>query len=204
MVLKKKSKRKSISKSKIISHPGNHHPSIPILLFVLVVGIVAALTIQYTNPSLLPFSASSSPTAKLQMANVSLIIDTPVVKNGDDVFAQIILDSPNQPVQAADFVLIFDPKVLSVTEIRTGTYFGKYPIKKIASGSIKLSGVALLKKTIPPPSGKGDVATIIFKTIAPTLRTTVAFDTMQTIVASNGKNILGVVTGASTTINPAE
>lgn len=181
------------------------HPSLPILLLVLLVGIIAALTIKVTQPSIFPAQKNSPPTTHPTSASVKFLTDKQVYTSGETVLVKIILDSPSQKVAASDFVILFDPQYLQPTEIIQGSYFGNYPIKKIETSTIRISGVALLKKnTITAPIGSGIVATVVFRALSPTLSTTVAFDQKNTVVASDGKNILENHTNATLTINPKD
>lgn len=204
MVVIKRVRRKKVPhRKKIQPAHSSARPSLPILFLVLVIGIIGALTIRFAHPSLIGLF-QKAPKSQPASATLSLIVDKQVLPEDTLFTATIILDSPNQPVQAGDFIVIFDPSYLTVLDVVPGTYFRSFPIKKWGESSVHISGVALLTKTsVKAPIGKADVGKIIFKTRAPTLSTSIAFDTAQTVVAANGKNILGDRTGVKLTIIPS-
>ncbi len=114
------------------------------------------------------------------------------IKKGDAFEVEISINSPSQGVEAADFVVKFDPGFLSVATVSAGNFFGAYPINQFESGSVKLSGVATLNNsTLNIPKGKGTVGTIFFTAEKSAVSTNIYFDKEKTIVANNGKNIAG-------------
>lgn len=125
-------------------------------------------------------------------ADLSLNTAKNEIKKGDAFEVEISINSPNQGVEAADFVVKFDPGFLSVATVSAGNFFGAYPINQFESGSVKLSGVATLKNaTLNIPKGRGTVGTIFFTAEKSTLSTNIYFDKFKTIVANNGENITG-------------
>ncbi len=128
-------------------------------------------------------------------AELSLNTSKKEIKKGDVLEVEISINSPSQGVEAADFVVKFDPDYLSVATVSAGNYFGAYPINQFENGSVKLSGVATLNKaTLNIPKGKGVVGTISFTAEKAALSTNIYFDKEKTIVANNGKNILDLNT----------
>jgi len=112
------------------------------------------------------------------------------IKAGETFTVDIYQQSPDG-VEAADFVVNFDPEFLAVDSLNEGNYFKNYPINKTEETFVKLSGVATLENnTVIVPKGKGIVGTIVFKAVKNTDSTSVSFDRTQTIVAYGGKNIL--------------
>ena len=105
------------------------------------------------------------------------------------------INSPNQGVEAADFVVSFDPDYLKVATISAGNYFGIYPVKQIEKDRVKISGIAnLVNDKFIIPIGRGTIGSIVFETLDATTSTQISFDREKTIVASGGKNILDQIT----------
>ncbi len=136
-------------------------------------------------------SSKLSPTPIPIPAELSLNTAKKEIKKGDSFEVEISINSLSQGVEAADFVVKFDPEILSVATVSAGNYFGAYPISQSEKGSVRLSGVATLNKaTLNIPKGKGTVGTISFTADSATDLTKIYFDREKTIVANNGKNIL--------------
>jgi hypothetical protein len=140
-------------------------------------------------------------------ASLELTTDLPTDEMGGKAevgatFSAILnIDSPNQGVEAADFVIRFDPSYLKVATVSAGNYFGLYPIKEISTDSAKISGIAnLVNNRFLIPKGKGVADSIVFETLEATESTKISFDREKTIVASNGKNILGEIKDLSVKI----
>ena len=167
---------------------------IAILIVCFAVGIAAPSAYQKLTYNVNP-TPTPSPAPIPIPATLSLSINQPSITAGATFSATINIDSPNQGIEAADFVLDFDPNYLSVATISAGNYFGLYPIKSISSDSAKISGLAnLVNNKFIIPIGKGSAGTIMFNALQATSSTAIRFDKVKTIVASGGKNILDVST----------
>lgn len=134
-------------------------------------------------------------------AVISLSSDLSDVKLGATFSATINISSPNQGVEAADFVVNFDPDFLKVATISSGNYFGIYPVKTAVKDKVKISGIAnLVNDRFIIPMGKGQIGTIVFETLSATDSAIISFDREKTIVASAGKNILDKITDLEVSI----
>lgn len=142
-----------------------------------------------------------SPTPIPLPAVISLSSDKTEVILGATFSATININSPNQGVEAADFVVNFDPKYLKVATISARNYFGLYPVKTAEKDRVKISGIAnLVNDKFIIPVGRGTIGSIVFNTLSATSSTQISFDREKTIVASGGKNILDKVTNLEITI----
>lgn len=160
-----------------------------IILVVLAGCLVIGLLLPFIYRTFL--SVKSGIKTNLKPVKLSLIMINKPVKSGETFTANIFLSSPDSGVEAADFVVKFDPNVLKGTNIATGNFFREYPIKETSTDSIKVSGIAtLVEDTFLIPKGEGSVATITFQTLKPAAKTVVSFDREKTIIASDGKNVL--------------
>lgn len=138
-------------------------------------------------------SPTSNPTSIPLPATLALTTDISDIKTNSTFSATISINSPNQGIEAADFLLHFDPNYLKVATLSTGKFFSLYPIKQTGEDFVKISGIAgLVNNRFLIPKGEGVVATIIFKTLEATNSTKIIFDRKMTIVASEGVNILDV------------
>lgn len=138
-----------------------------------------------------PAKVVPSPTPVPIPASVDLSTKLNTVTSGNTFTATINVNSPNQGVEAADFVVNFDPNYLKVATISSGNYFGIYPVKTTEDSVVRISGMAnLVKNKFIIPIGRGTVAAIQFETLSATNSTKITFDREKTIVASKGQNIL--------------
>lgn len=161
-----------------------------ILAFSFVFGLGGQIGFQkLTNkptPTPLPSPTEIPLPAYLELTSVEKTIEP-----GATFSATLNIDSPNQGVEAGDFVINFDPNYLNVATLSSGNYFGLYPIKNIGTESAKISGIAnLVNNRFIIPKGKGIIATFVFETLQASDSTKVKINTDKTIVASGGKNIL--------------
>lgn len=148
--------------------------------------LLFGFALSYSYVKLASKRATSKP------AILTLTADKKEVKIGEKFLVKIELDSKNQGVGAADFVLNFDPSYLQPIKLSEGNFFKTYPVKKVEENFIKISGMANLEgNTIMIPKGKGLVATIVFQAEKETKGAEIVFDKEKTVVASAGKNILG-------------
>lgn len=112
------------------------------------------------------------------------------LKPGEQFKVTMTLDSGNQEVAAADFVVLFDPKSVQVLGVTTGKYFSNYPINRTGENYIKISGVAGYNgKSLKLPKGRETVGEITFKALDKGTAT-ISVDQKKTIIATAGKNIL--------------
>ncbi|MCL4338279.1 cohesin domain-containing protein [Patescibacteria group bacterium] len=163
---------------------------ITLLVVSFVFGIAGPATYQKLTYNVAPTPTPSATPIPLP-AELWLTSNLSSTQLGATISAIINIDSPNQGVEAADFVLDFDPNYLSVATISSGNYFSLYPIKNISSDSAKISGLAnLINKKFIIPIGKGTIGTVTFNTLQSTSSTSIRIDKIKTIIASGGKNIL--------------
>lgn len=124
-------------------------------------------------------------------ATVNLSASSLTVTKAVPFTVTVTLDSGRAGVEAADFAVSYDPRLLQVETIADGSYFKTWPIKKVEEGLVKLSGIASLDgNTLTIPQGKGTVATIRFIPTGSSAETTIALHPQKTVIASKGKNIL--------------
>lgn len=170
----------------------NQHLILIVLVICFVIGIASPNIIKtLSNAGNNKATSKPSPTLIPIPAELSLNSANKEVKKGEVFEVEISINSPNQGVEAADFVVKFDPDYLSVATISAGNYFGAYPITQNEKGSVRLSGVATLNNTtLNIPKGRGTVGTIFFTAEKTALSTNIFFDKEKTIIANNGKNIL--------------
>ncbi len=160
-----------------------------IILAVLAGCLVIGLFLPFIYKGFL--SAKSGLKTNLKPVKLNLTATNKAVKSGETFITNIFLSSPDSGVEAADFIVKFDPNFLKVTEVATGNFFREYPIKETSTDFVKVSGIAtLVEDTFLIPKGEGIVATITFQALKPAAKTAVSFDREKTIIASEGKNVL--------------
>ena len=163
---------------------------ISILVGSFLVGIfLPAILNNLSNPKIkIP---APSPTPIPIPASLSLTSDKNSIKLGATFSATLNINSPNQGVEAADFIINFDPDFIKVATISSGNYFGIYPVKSVEKDKVKISGIAnLVNDRFIIPMGSGTIGSIVFETLSATPSTQLSIDREKTIVASGGKNIL--------------
>lgn len=163
---------------------------ISILVGSFLVGIfLPAIINNISNPKIkIP---TPSPVPIPIPATLSLTTDISNIKLGATFSATLNINSPNQGVEAADFVINFDPDFIKVATISSGNYFGIYPMKSAEKDKVKISGIAnLVNDKFIIPMGSGTIGSIVFESLAATPSTQLSIDREKTIVASKGENIL--------------
>lgn len=167
-----------------------------LLLFSFVVGFGAALIVGKSNINV---NISTNPPAPLTPTPAQVVVGlastSPSIPVGNTFDVSLNLSSPDRGIEAADFILYFDPKYILPTQIKEGDFFQNYPIKKVDKNFIKISTTAsFVNKKITIPKGNGVVATITFTAVGPVDNTLIYFDPDATIVASEGKNVVSRMT----------
>ena len=164
-----------------------------IIVLVLILFFVAGigLSVWFKNSS---FKSSTGESKTLpKTASLKLTTENKRVNVNESFTVKLTLDSGDQGVEAADFIVTFDPQYLQVRSLNSGTYFKTYPVKKTELNSIKISGVAYFDgQSIIVPKGKADVASMEFTAIAKSSSSKIAIDREKTVVASDGQNILNL------------
>lgn len=165
-----------------------------ILLFSFFAGIFGATnyhTWLTKNTSL--FQEKVTPTPLPSPASLSIVqTKTQEITKGSAFDITIRLNSYNQGVQAADFIITFDPRYLQAATVSSGSFFHLYPKKDIGENFVKISAMASFSdKKIVIPKGEGVVADVTFQALDATPSTKIKFDREKTVVAVDGNNILG-------------
>lgn len=157
----------------------------------------AVIVYQYTSRTTLQLTGEYVPPAP---ATLTLTANPQNAAAGDVISVALSIDTKDTGVEAADFVLKFDPKVLSVNSIETGNFFKNYPRNEKGDGTVSVSGVADFDgSAFIIPKGAGKIATITFWTLS-TGTTTISLDPEKTIVAAAGKNIAETLPDVTVTI----
>ncbi len=131
------------------------------------------------------------PSDKTKQATLRLSSNKNSVRTNDEFTVTISLDSGDMGVDAADFVVDFNPQYVKVESVTTGDFFQTYPINRTETDSIRISGVAFFDgKNIVIPKGTGTVGKINFIALDQKGDSRIEFDRNKTIVATGGENIL--------------
>ena len=141
------------------------------------------------------------PTPIPQPVEITLTASNKIVSPNSSFTVSVNISSPDTNIDAADFVIYFDPDVLKPQKIEDGDFFTNIPVKKIEDNFVKISATATFADNkITFPQGQGTVATINFLAIKKATDSLIYFDPDKTIVASGGKNVLGKLTDTKITI----
>ncbi len=170
-----------------------------IIAFILLVAFVIGITGSYAYKNIISQRPATndqrqiSPTPLPKTSLVTLVGSDKNPAMGDQIDVKLNLNSGDLGVEAADFVVNFDPDYLKVVNVTKGTFFKNYPINTTGENFVKISGVAdFTEKAVVVPKGEGTVATITFETLDATESTKIEIDNIKTIIASGGQNILDV------------
>jgi hypothetical protein len=166
-----------------------------VLFFCFFFALTAAALFQYAKiSSQQSKNNATTNTTDKTVSSVTLVMNTAGTKihNGHPFSITTVLDSQNIGIDAADFVYTFDPAKLKISSVTPGTFFKSWPVNKIEENKIRLTGIALFENNrIIISKGKAPVSTITFTPIgSPGDETVVLLDPVNTIVASQGKNVL--------------
>lgn len=164
-----------------------------VILLLLLLCFTFGLYLPKIFPSIfkLNFMQNFNISAKKELAYLALTSDKKSVKKNDAFKVTLTLDSRNNNVEAADFVLTYDSNVLEAVNVTTGKFFPNYPKKESGDGKVTISGSATVSgDKLIIPKGKDTVAVISFKAISTKTSAKISFDKEKTIVASGGKSIL--------------
>ena len=125
--------------------------------------------------------------------NAIFQISTPKtsVKKGETIAVLFSLDTQNQPVEATNFDINYDPDYLLPVKYTMGNFFKLYPKKENVNNLISIYGATDIENNMfIIPAGKGTVATISFQTLKPVKKTSILLNEKTSTVAAKGKNIL--------------
>lgn len=144
------------------------------------------------NKVKLPVSPQVSPQAP-KRASFTLVPQSGRVNLAETLVVGINFDSGDYRVEAADCALQYDPKILSVSKVSPGLFFAEYPKKEAKEGTVFLTGtIGVEGQQKGGVKGQGPFGSIEFKAIV-TGNTTLSFVKGETIIASQGENVLGEV-----------
>ncbi len=127
----------------------------------------------------------------------------------EEFSVNIIINTGGQNAFGVGAKIVYDPNIIEVVSIKTGTIFGDYPAASFdnESGTISISGIASSSKSAF--NGIGQVATITFRAVSEG-ETTVNFIYIpgntrdSNIAVSHGSgDILSLVENLSVTIQPS-
>lgn len=169
-----------------------------IIAFILLAAFVIGISGSYAYKNLVKPTTynpqpTTIPTPLPKTSLITLASANKFLRVGDQIDVKLNLNSGNLGVEAADFVVNFDPNYLKVVDVSKGTFFKNYPINTTGDNFVKISGVAdFTAKAVVVPKGEGNVATITFEALDATESTKIEIDNIKTIIASGGQNILDV------------
>lgn len=144
--------------------------------------------------------------AKLQNnVRLSLQAQQDNLEVGGTTTVKVILETEDQRVDAADVVLTYDPRKLTVERVEKGTVFDTYPAAKSKGERVTLSGFASFDNespTVKTSHKDGTVGKVVFRA-KKAGRTRIDFIGIgsETIAAWEGKNVLSSTQGLSLIIN---
>lgn len=196
-----------IDLNKIIKDLGRIHTQEKLIIFGLLffsflIGFGGAILLgkSYININISTGSKLAPTPVPLPVA-LSLNTSANSIVKGTNFDVDIIINSPDSGVDAADFILYFDPSIVKPLSIKPGNFFHQLPLQKIDKNFIKISAVAsYLNNKIIIPKGSGVVATITFKALSSANSSLIYFDPDKTIIATNGQNIVGALSSLNITI----
>ncbi|MBI2612055.1 hypothetical protein HYW54_04930 [Candidatus Gottesmanbacteria bacterium] len=181
--------RRLTTKSKIII--------LLLLAFTFLIGFALPfLLTRSSNPSV-PNTKTPNP----KPVSVAAVPSQKIVAPKSSFTIAITISSPDTNIDAADFVVYFDPEILKPLKIENGDFFTTIPVRKIEDNFVKISATATFADNkIIFPQGQGTVATINFLALKKANDSLIYFDPDKTIVGSGGKNVLEKLSDAKITI----
>lgn len=143
-------------------------------------------TVQKNVPTVTP-----KPYSRLQ-----IVVPNTTVTKGQAVPVSVAIDK--EPAQAVDVVLTYDANVFTASNIVMGTAFPN-PIRKLIQPGKVLVSASLTPET-QNVKANGTIFTVTLTAKAAVTDSQIGFDPKDTIVAVNGKNILGAVEPVKVTV----
>lgn len=117
------------------------------------------------------------------------------VQVGDTFTASVMIS--DTPVQVADVIITYDPKLVKVTQVQNGTVFDNLLQNSIEDGSVTVSGA--VDPSEPQSLKDGEVFSLTLTALAPG-QAALSFDSDRTITAKDGSNTLSNATGTTVSI----
>lgn len=181
----------------LLNNPKNK--TIAVGLIVLIILTVLNVYISQKTPTLQPETSAQ----RQGQAVLSLDPTTSKVKPTQTFSVSINIDPQGETIDAVDAILIFDSQKLTVQSLTPDTLFPSYPVQKIDNdnGKVQLSAFSVGSEPIPKPVSKaGVLGTVTFQTLsAGTTQITLSSDS---IVASQGENVLGSTVNSTINVQP--
>ena len=128
---------------------------------------------------------------------LSLSPSTKTVKVGETLSLTVMLTGDK--AQAVDITLTFDPAVFSASDIAVGQAFPVVLRQRIVDGKIIVSA-SIDPSNQPESNPTGAIFTVNLTALGTKASTTVDFEAKDTIVAQNGKNIVGKTVAGTYTV----
>lgn len=179
----------------------NHSSSRWITIIILLFGIFLLsyyLGARFFTNSQKKNSAQSGQNQTTQEAkrkgNISLSPAIGTLKIGGEPLT-VKVQSSGDPIQAADLVLTYDPKYVSIENIKGGKDFPMLLRQSASNGKI-ITSVSISVENANKPM-VGEMITFQMRGIAPTEKTVVDFVASDTIAARDGDNILSNLSGGT-------
>ena len=182
------------------------------IILLAVVGLLIVIELVWGISYLRKVPQPTAPAAAEEGARLMLSPAQKVVKVGEELEVELILDTRGVETSGADVIISYDPTLVEILDgdenpangiqVRPGLLYQKYPVNEvdIAGGKIGFSGIATPPKTF---AGKGTLAYIKLRTLgAGTAALTIEFTKGATIdsnvvqAESLGKDILDKVIDA--------
>lgn len=170
-----------------------------LIIFMILVFVAALLTgasmISSRPQTSFDQSALPAPTEE-PTTTLSLSPSSQALKVGEVTNVSVILSKT--PVQSADIVLTWDPKVFNLYNIRNGTILPNVLNQNLTAGKLTFS--ASVDPTAKNAS-TGEMFAFSLKALSPSTSSPVEFDKKLTITSSDGKNILGLTVGGNYSVS---
>lgn len=160
--------------------------------FVGGLGLVYFLRIKTASHTPPPASPEVIQTKAPEKASFSLDPAKKTIVVGETFSVNLVLDTGDNQVEAADAVLSFDLEVFEVVEVKAGELFTTPLINKVEGNLIKVSGgFGEMEGGKPkvPVRGVGRMAKITLRALKASSSSKLEFDLEKTIIASAGENI---------------
>ena len=134
---------------------------VALVLFLFIALVAAAVWFKTSGPAGLGNTDRAAVLPKT--AVLTLESEQKSVAPGETVSARLLLDTGQQGVEAADFVLNFDARYLNIKSVVPGNFFKSYPANKSEGNSVRISAVAYFDgSSVIIPKGRGKEASLTF------------------------------------------
>lgn len=132
----------------------------------IALGLILILELVWAARTFFTDTQFSSAVEKIQpLSGATIVLDAPVsstgYKAGDMVPVTVKVVTGGRSTESTDLILKYDPEILDVDKVNTGSMYPEYPLNTQEKGVVRVSGITKIDQS--GVTGLGQFATVNFK-----------------------------------------